>query len=154
MTRKATHADADLILKLYEARREAEIRKARHWWTTTFWPQSADDVLKIQRAIDTQENAWFRQVIGYWNLASSFVKHGVLSEDLFFEGSFCGEMFFVYAKLEPFLKEIREKLKNPTFLANLEAMARSRAGRERYKQVSRNVDLVRKARAEKLAKAG
>ena len=154
MPRKATHADADLILKLYHARREAEIRKARHWWTTTFWPQSADDVLKIQRAIDTQENAWFRQVIGYWNIAASFVKHGVLSEDLFFEGSFCGEMFFIYAKLEPFLKEIRERMQNPTFLANLEAMARTRAGRERYQQVSRNVDLGRKARAEKLAKAG
>lgn len=149
---KPTHADAELILKLYDARRESEIRKARNWWTTTFWPESADEVVKVMRAAGSAENAWLRQVLGYWSMAGSFVTHGVLNEDLFFEPSFSGEMFFIYAKLEPFLKEVREKMQNPTLLANLEKLVHSEKGKERYKMTSKNVENARKARAENLAK--
>jgi hypothetical protein len=148
-----THADAELILKLYDARREAEIRKARHWWFATFWPESADDVLKIVRSLGSQENAWLRQVLGYWSMASSFVTHGVLNEDLFFEPSFSGEMFFIYAKLDPYLQELREKMQNPLFLGTLEKVIHSPKGQERYKVISRNVENARKARQENLAKA-
>jgi hypothetical protein len=150
---KPTHADAELILKLYDARRESEIRKARQWWTATFWPESADEVIKVMRSIGSQENAWLRQVLGYWSMASSFVSHGVLNEDLFFEPSFSGEMFVIYAKVEPFLKELREKLQNPLLLANLEKLIHSEKGKERYKMISRNVENMRKARAENMAKA-
>lgn len=153
MPNKPTHADAELILKLYDVRREAEIRKARQWWTTTFWPESADEILKVMRGIGTQENAWLRQVLGYWGMATSFVSHGVLSEDLFFEPSFSGEMFVIFAKVEPHLKELREKLQNPMLLAAIEKLVQSKAGRERYKTISKNVENMRKARAESLAKA-
>jgi hypothetical protein len=148
-----THADAELILKLYDTRRESEIRKARQWWTATFWPESADDVIKVMRSIGSQENAWLRQVLGYWSMASSFVSHGILNEDLFLEPSFSGEMFFIYAKLEPFLKELREKLQNPMLLANLEKLVHSEKGQERYKVIAKNVENLRKAREENLAKA-
>lgn len=57
-------------MKLYDLRREAEIRKARNWWLG-FWPESTDDILKIATALGTQENAWLRQVGGYWEMASS-----------------------------------------------------------------------------------
>lgn len=153
MPRKPTHADAELIVKLYEARREPEIRKARQWWTTTFWPESADDILKVMRGMGTQENAWYRQVLGYWGMATSFVHHGVLSEVLFYENSFCGEMFVIFAKIEPHLKEVREKLQNPLFLAAIEKMVHTKTGRERFKVVSKNVENMRKSRAEKLAQA-
>jgi hypothetical protein len=153
MPNKPTHADAELILKLYDARREAEIRKARNWWTTAFWPESADDIIKVMRASGTQENIFFRQVLGYWGIAGSFVSHGVLSEELFFEPSFSGEMFVVFCKLEPFLKEVREKMQNPTLLVNLETLIRSEAARERYKVASRNIENMRKARMERAAKA-
>jgi hypothetical protein len=148
-----THADCELILKLYETRREPEIRKARQWWAATFWPESADEVLKIMRSMGTQENAWLRQVLGYWSMASSFVSHGVLNEDLFFEPSFSGEMFVIYAKLEPYLQELREKLQNPRLLGNLEKLIQSPKGQERYKITSRSVENMRKARQENLAKA-
>jgi hypothetical protein len=148
-----THADCELILKLYETRREPEIRKARQWWAATFWPESADEVLKIMRSMGSQENAWLRQVLGYWSMASSFVSHGVLNEDLFFEPSFSGEMFVIYAKLEPYLQELREKLQNPRLLGNLEKLIQSPKGRERYKITSRSVENMRKARQENLAKA-
>ena len=105
------------------------------------------------RSIGSPENAWLRQVLGYWSMASSFVSHGVLNEDLFFEPSFSGEMFFIYAKVEPFLKELREKLQNPMLLANIEKLVHSQKGQERYKVISNNVENLRKARVESMAKA-
>ena len=148
---KPKYADAELILKLYDARREPELRKARQWFTGTFWPESADDVIKVIRAAGTQENAWFRQVLGYWSMASSFVAHGVLSEDLFLEPSASGEMVFIFAKIAPFLKEVREKAQNPIFLANIEKLVHSKKGQERFKIISKNVENARKARAESVA---
>jgi hypothetical protein len=153
MSEKPTHADAELILKLYDARRESELRKARTWWTSSFWPQGADDIVRVARGADPQENAWFRQVLGYWGIVASFVKHGVLHPDLFYEQSFCGEMFFIYAKIAPFLKETREKMQNPMLLANLEALVNTKQGQERLEVVSRNVEIARKARAQQAAKA-
>jgi hypothetical protein len=148
-----THADAELILKLYEARREPEMRKARQWWTATFWPESADEITKVIRSMGSQENNWLRMVLGYWSMAASFVAQGVLNEDLFFEPSCSGEMFVIYVKVEPYLKEVREKMQNPMLLANLEKLIKSEKGQERYKIMSRNVENMRKARAENLAKA-
>ncbi len=109
--------------------------------------------MKIVRAMGSQENAWLRQVLGYWSMAASFVTHGVLNEDLFYEPSFSGEMFLIYAKVEPFLKELREKLQNPGLLANLEKLIHTEKGQERYKITARNVENMRKARAENLARA-
>jgi hypothetical protein len=143
-----THADAELILKLYEARRETEIRKARDWWLQTFWPQSADDILAVMRAPNSRENHWFRQVLGYWGMAVSFVQHGVLNETLFLEPSFSGELFFLYSKVAPFLKEVREKMQNPNLLKNFEAVVLSEAAKPRLEQVSKNVENARKMRLE------
>ncbi len=148
MPKKPTTAVAELILKLYDARREAEIRKARQWWVGSFWPTTVDDVLEVSRS-SGQENAWYRQVLGYWNMAASFVLHGALNEDLFLEPSFSGEMYFIYAKLKPVLKELREKMQNPAFLANIEkVITRSKTGRERLAMVEKNVAARRKALAE------
>lgn len=149
MSGTPTHADAELILKLYEARREPELRKARAWWTGTFWPYSADDILSVMRAgPGSQENAWFRQVMGYWGMATSFVTNGVLNEKLFLEPSFSGELFFIYAKLAPFVAEVRAKTQNPNLLANLEAVILSEAARSRLEQTLKNVEAMRKARQE------
>src|SRR5437764_12443902 len=101
----ATPADAELILKLYDLRREPELRKARNWWLGTFWPNSVDDILKIGGAMGTQENAWMRQVGGYWEMAAALVLNGALNQELFLEGSVSGEMFFIFAKIKPFLPE-------------------------------------------------
>jgi hypothetical protein len=142
---KATVTDADLILKLYDLRREAEMRKARNWWLG-FWPESADDVIKIASSLGSQENAWLRQVGGYWELASAMVLHGALNRDLFMEGSFCGEMFVLYGKVEPFIKGVREKMQNPNIFANVEKLINSTAdGPERLKQTQARMANIRKA---------
>jgi hypothetical protein len=148
MARKPAAADAQLILQLYDLRREAEMRKARTWWTITFWPNTADDFIKVASSLGTQENAWFRQVAGYWDMASSMVLHGVIHPDLFLEGGSSGEMFFIFAKLQPILKDVREKMQSPGLFKNVETVIMStKAGRERLKMVSARVEARRKAMA-------
>jgi hypothetical protein len=151
MSNTPTHADAELILKLYEARREAEMRKARAWWTQTFWPESADDILAVMGAFGSQENNWLRQVAGYWGIVASFVKNGLLNETLFLDPSFSGELFLIYAKIAPFLKEIREKTGNPMLLASLEAVVASEAAKPRLEQTMKNVENLRKSRLQSQA---
>ena len=137
---KATAADAQLILKLYDLRREAEMRKARHWWVVTFQPQSVDDFMKVSAAFGTPENNWMRQVMGYWGMATSLVNNGALNRDLFLEPSFCGEMVLIYAKVKPFLKELREKMKNPQLLVGIESLIMSsKTSREFLKRMEANL---------------
>lgn len=150
MPKKPDAADAELILKLYDLRREAELRKARNWWLVSFWPANADEVMKIAGDLGSQENNWLRQVTGYWELAASFVVRGVLNQDLFLEGSCSGEMFFLFAKVSPFLKDLREKLNAPGMFGNVEKVVTStKAGRERLKMLEERHAARRKAGAAK-----
>jgi hypothetical protein len=152
MPKKPTATDAQLIMQLYDLRREPEMRKARNWWVTTFWPESADDFLKVGWAMGTQENNWLRQVIGYWSMASSFVLHGALSEELFIQPAVSGEMFLIFAKVHPFLKELREKLGDAEAFGNIEkVITGSKYGRERLKFTLKRVEMMREKRT--LAKA-
>lgn len=154
MAKKATAHDAQVVMQLYDLRREAEMRKARNWFTVEFWPQSADDVVKVANAFPGQENAWMRQVGGYWDMAASLVLQGAVHEELFLQPGISGEMFFLFAKIHPFLKEIREKLNNPDVFANIEKVATgSKLARKRLERVSKNMENRRKALA-KSAKKG
>ena len=140
MAKKPTIEDARLILELYDLRREPEMRKARQWWLTTFWPESADDFLNVFGVSGTPENNWFRQVISYWGIVASFVLNGVLNEKLFFQPAFSGELFFVLIKSRPFLKELRERTKNPDLMMNLErAILGSKEGRAMYAKMEPRV---------------
>ena len=145
MPKKPTPADATLILKLYDLRREAEIRKARNWWFAEFWPETADDFMKVAQAIGTQENNWLRQVPSYWELATSLVLHGAVNETLFLEPAFSGEMFLIFGKVHPFLQDLRDKMQNPRMLANVEkVITKSKAGRERLQAVEQRLATRRK----------
>jgi hypothetical protein len=144
MSRKATTADAQLILQLYDLRREPEMRKARNWWAGEFFPQSADDFLKVSRAMGTQENAWLRQVAGYWGIVTSFVLQGVLHEELFLQPGFSGELFLMYAKVHPFIKALRKELNDPEAFLNLEkAVTRTKWGRNRLEFMMKRVEIMR-----------
>lgn len=146
MPKKVTHADAQLILQLYDLRREAEMRKARNWVTTQFWPQSADDYIKVASAFGTPENAWLRQVTSYWDMVAALVLHGALNEELFFAPAIGNEMLFVFGKVHPFLKEIREKTQSPAAFATVEKIInKNKSGRERFAMISKRVEGMRKA---------
>jgi hypothetical protein len=144
MPKKPTIDDARLILELYDLRREAEMRKARQWWLTTFWPKCADDFVKVATAMGSEENNWLRQVGGYWGIAVSFVLTGVVNEKLFFQVPFCGELYFIFAKVRPFLPELREKMKNPhLFLTIEQAIMGSKVARAQFEQVEARVSVMR-----------
>jgi len=144
MPQPPTTADAQLILQLYDLRREAEMRKARSWWAGEFFPESADDFLKVAWAMGTQENAWLRQVGGYWGIVASFVMTGVLNEELFLQPGFSGEMFLIFAKIQPFIGELREKLNDPqAFLAVEQALTRTEWGRNRLQFMRKRVEMMR-----------
>jgi hypothetical protein len=148
MGKKANATDAQLIMQLYDLRREAAMRKARSWWVADFWPNSADDFVKVVYSVKTQENNWLRQVIGYWSMAASFVRQGALNEDLFLQPAVSGEMFIVFAKVHPFLKELREKLGDQEAFGNIEkVITSSKYGRERLKFMIKRVEMMREKMA-------
>ncbi len=125
----ATYQDADLLLKLYDLRREPVMREARAF-IVQFMPQSADDILKIMRAWGAKEGAYIRQVSGYWSMVASLVNHGVLNEALVYEN--CAEMYLLYAKFKPFLTSFREGMGTPDYLKGVEKLVEGSAeGRAR-----------------------
>lgn len=151
MARKPTVADAQLICQLYDLRREAEMRKARAWFAGQFDPRSADDFLEVAWALGTQENAWLRQVSGYWGIVTSFVLAGVLNEELFLQPGFSGELFLIYSKIHPFVKDLRKKLNDPEVFLNIEkALTRTKWGKNRLQFMMKRLETMReklKARA-------
>ena len=107
-----------LILKLYDLRRETVMREARNYMLTADF-SSADTVVALAANFGDPHNAYFRQVISYWEMAATFVLHGVLSPELFADN--CGEGLVVYIKLEPHLQALRESM-SPMFFAKTEAV--------------------------------
>ena len=103
---QATSADAELILKLYDLRREPVMREARSF-VVGFAPQTVDDIMAIMSNFSSKENAYLRQVFGYWSMAASLVLRGALNEELARDNF--TELLFVYAKFEPFLAEVRQR---------------------------------------------
>lgn len=106
--------DADLILKLYDLRREKTMRDARNWFFT-FDPKTPQDFIEV---LTSDKSGLYRMVVSYWDMACSLVNHGAIDADMFNDAN--GEHLFVYAKLEPFLPALREAMGNPKFLGNLE----------------------------------
>jgi hypothetical protein len=114
----STAQDADLILKLYDLRREATMREARNWMFT-FNPTSIQDVIEVLMG---EHSGHYRMVYSYWEMAAAMVNNGSIDEKLFNESN--GEQLFVYSKIEPVLGEIRTLFGNPDFLSNLEALVK------------------------------
>lgn len=148
MGKKASAKDAELILKLYELRREPELRKARNWWLWEFSPRNADDFLKVANAGGSQENNWLRQGASYWGMAASLVRQEVLDEELFLRPACSGEMFFIFAKVYPFLTELREKLGDPEVFQDVEKVVTgTKWGRERLKFILKRIESMREKKA-------
>ena len=147
------YKDADLILKLYDLRREKTMRDARSWYFT-FNPQSPKDFTDV---LTGDKSGYFRMVTSYWDMACSLVNNGAIDTDMFNDAN--GEHIFVYAKVEPFLPALREVMGNPNYLAHLEKTvkelpnceARLVAVRERMQKI---IDLYLQRAAAAAAAAG
>lgn len=117
MPQATKQQDVELILKLYALRREPEMRKARAWYFTEFNPTSAADIGRLFVS-GYQSSAWYRMLTSYWDMAASFVLNGGIDEQIFLAAS--TEHIGVFAKLEPFLAEMRVLSGETDYLINLE----------------------------------
>jgi hypothetical protein len=116
---QATYDDANLILRLYELRREETLRKARSWFTANFNASSAEEIMQ-KYPFGSQESTYIRMVVSYWDMACSFVTAGVLNRELFFESN--GELLPVWEKLRHVIAGFRQVTKNPKAWHNLETV--------------------------------
>lgn len=111
--------DAMAILKLYELRRDAEMRRSRQWFFTDFAPKSAMDIVALFRGGE-RASANYRMITSYWDTACSLVLNGAIDEKTFLDAN--TEHIFIYAKLQPFLAEVRELFGMPDYLINFETL--------------------------------
>ena len=115
------YEEAELILKLYDLRREPKMREARDWYFREFNPQSINDIMNT---MFSEHSGHLRMVLSYWDMAAALVNHGAISKELFTDTN--GEYLGVYAKIEPYLGEMRKGA--PQMLVNLEKMIDSVSG--------------------------
>jgi hypothetical protein len=112
-----THEQANLMLKLYELRREPRLREARAWFVTNFHPTSIEDVAK-NFPPGSVENTHVRMTLSYWDMVASIVNRGLINEEFFFETS--GEQWLVWDRIRPIAEAWRGAFKNPRLFTNLE----------------------------------
>src|SRR5262249_45661458 len=137
----ATYDDAQLILKLYELRREEKLRAAREWFANEFFPQSLEEV-KALVGPGSPHNTYFRMVVTYWDMAASFAARGPLNAELLLESS--GGMCLVWSRIGHLIEGIRAEFKLKEYLRNIEEVintgewgpARVEWLRERFREIA------------------
>jgi hypothetical protein len=137
---------AELIIRLYELRREPVMRLARSYIGGAFLPDSLQDFLAMMSV--GEQSAYVLQVYGYWDMVAAMVFHGALDEDLVY--NCCGEMYFQFAKIRPFLEQFRAKNSLPELFANLQKFVEgSQKGRGRLKSMEGYLELSIEAARQK-----
>jgi hypothetical protein len=109
---------ANLILKLYDLRREAVMREARNWFLS-FNPTGVQDFVDVLMG---EHSGHYRMVVSYWDMAASMVNQGAIDEELFNASG--GELVFIYAKIEKFIPTLREMFGAPEMLQNMETLVK------------------------------
>ncbi len=120
MEEQATYDDVNLVMRLYELRRETKLREARKWFAANFKPHTLKEADSLCPP-GSDEDAYVRMVVSYWEMVSSFITAGVLNRELFFQSG--GELLFVWERVRDIVPQMREKRKNPSFVKNLETVA-------------------------------
>jgi len=123
---------ANLILRLYELRREPTLRAARDWFVERFHPNTAQDVFGVWMG---PESAYYRMTTTYWEMAAALVSHGAIDAPMFNDAN--TEHNAVYAKMQPFLPELRKRSGLPDYLAHLERVVLSQPKAEERLEVFR-----------------
>jgi hypothetical protein len=121
---QATYDDVNLILRLYDIRREDKLRAARDWYITNFKPKTAEEMFALAGP-GTDGNASFRQAVSYWDMVASFVTSGVLNEELFFQSH--REIVLFWVRLKPVVEGARKAYNDPNAWKNLQTVAEAYA---------------------------
>jgi hypothetical protein len=131
---------ADLIIKLYELRRETVMRAARSYVGGAFGPTSIDEFVDIMSG--GEHTSFVLQVYGYWDMVAAMVASGALDEDLVFNT--CMEMYFQYAKIRPYMEEFRKRIHLPEMFIQVQKLVEgSEKGRARLDSMERYLQLIR-----------
>ena len=134
---------AELILKLYDMRREQVMREARSYIGGEFLPASADELVDIVTC-GGKRGSFVLQVYGYWDMVSAFVHHGALDAKLVYDT--CAEMYFQYAKIQPYLAEFRQRMNLPEWMISLERLVEgSEQGCQRLATMKKNLAVMKDA---------
>jgi len=137
---------AELILKLYEVRRETVMREARSYVGGEFMIASAGELVDIVSA-GGKHTGFVLQVYGYWDMVAAFVHHGALSADLVYDT--CQELYFQYAKIQPFLAEFRQRMNLPEWMVGLQRLVEgSEKGRARLAVMQQNLAAMGEMRSQ------
>jgi hypothetical protein len=120
VTIQPTYDDANLLLRLFELRREDKMRAARDWFAQNFHFHTLEE-FNQKCPPSSSMNAYARMVISYWDMVASFITGGVLNQDLFFQSQM--ELLFVWQRVSKLIPEMRAVYKNPTAYQNLETVA-------------------------------
>ena len=145
MPRKPMHADAELLLRLYEIRRDPELRRARTWFLRDFQAASWDDI-KERYLTHTDEDRWFRMTISYWEMVATLVTRGVLHDELFIDHT--GEDVVTWEKCKPWIAGARATIR-PSYLHQFEKLVADHLGF----RAKLNAALLRKSAARPGVKA-
>jgi hypothetical protein len=133
--------DAELVLRLYELRREPLMRQARDALNGKFWPKSYDEIAAVMTDMQHPLNAAWRQVTSYWEMFYSFAHHGICNADFLVDAN-GGEGIFFYSRLVPFLAEIR-KNSSPTAFQHTEWITtHCQKGKERLALMRSRVEAI------------
>lgn len=119
------HHDAELLLRLYEMRREEKLRQAREWFVGKFQAATFEELMQ-KYPPGSQENAFMRMAASYWDMAASIVLHGLIKEEFFFENT--AEFWIIWQKIKPLAPAARRVFQNPFYWKNLETLS------EKYEQ--------------------
>ena len=135
---------AELILHLYELRREAVMREARSYVGGEFLPTSAKEFVETVTG-GGKQCGFVLQVYGYWDMVAAFVHHGALDATLVHDT--CQEMYFQYAKIQPYQAEFRKQMNLPEWLISVERLIDgSKAARARLEVMKASLATVVTAR--------
>jgi hypothetical protein len=124
---KPDHHDADLVLRVYELRREEVMRASRAAINREFWPREYEEVLALLKP-EHPLNAAYRQVGSYWEMVYSFARHGIVHREFWLENN--AEGLFLHAKVAPYLDRLRQDWQ-PTAFKNAEWAAKETAAGRR-----------------------
>jgi len=118
----ATYDDVNLVIRLYELRREDKLRAARKWFATNFRPANLEEALTLCPG-GSEQDAYYRMVTSYWEMVASFITSGVLNQELFFQSG--TELLYVWERIRDLAPEVREHYHNPSAYKNLETVAKA-----------------------------
>jgi hypothetical protein len=140
--------DANLILKLYDLRREPVMREARNW----FFSFNPTTTAEYMEAMMSERSGYVRMVISYWDMAASLVNNGAIDEQMFNDAN--GEHLFVFAKIEPILAELRQQWNQPEMLKHFETLVRRVPNNEQILAgIRERIKMIQGMMAERAAKA-